>query len=135
MPSEQVPPPSSDSRMTTPPLGPILIVDDEPVILEMLCDVLAEEGFEVITARDGRAALALLQQTTVVLVLMDFMMPHMDGIELAEALRRDRRTAAIPLVLMTAVTLPRVTTPFVAVLRKPFALDKLVRLVRQFGPG
>lgn len=128
-----MPPPSSDALLAHPSIRTILIVDDEPFILEMLRDVLVEEGFTVISAPDGLTALKLLQQTTVALVLMDFMMPYLNGTELADQLRRDPRTATIPLILMSAVGPPKVTSQFVAVIAKPFALDTVVRLVRQFG--
>lgn len=110
---------------------PVLIVDDEPPILALLRDVLVDEGFVVVTANNGPAALYLLQQTTVSLVLMDFMMPNLNGIELADLLHADPRTAEVPLILMSAVLPPEVGTQFVAVVAKPFALDIVVRLVRQ----
>jgi CheY-like chemotaxis protein len=133
VPSEPVTPPSSVALLRHPSTPTILIVDDEPPILEMLRDALVEEGFAVITAPDGLTALTLLQQTTVALVLMDFMMPYLNGIELADQLHRDPRTATIPLVLMTAVAPSKVASQFAAVIAKPFALDTVVRLVRQLG--
>jgi len=121
--------------MARPHARPILIVDDEPVILEMLRDMLVEEGFSVVTANDGQAALALLQQTDVALVLMDFMMPRLNGLQLADQLRRDQRTADLPLLLMSAVPPPDADGHFLAVILKPFGLDLIVRLVRQFYPA
>jgi len=135
MSSESAPSASSDEMMPQPPDRPILIVDDELTILAMLRDVLVDEGFPVVTANNGAAALYLLQQTTVSLVLMDFMMPNLSGTELADLIRDDPRTADIPLILMSAVPPPEVGTQFVAVLSKPFALDIVVRLVRQYHSG
>ena len=135
MSSEPVPSASSDVMMPQPPKRPILIVDDEPPILAMLRDVLVDEGFTVVTANNGPAAWYLLQQTMVALVLMDYMMPNLNGIELATLLRHNPRTAEIPLILMSAVMPPEVGTQFVAVLAKPFALDIVVRLVRQYYSG
>jgi CheY-like chemotaxis protein len=110
----------------------VLIVDDEPAILDMLRGVLEEAGFVVLTARDGSAALALLQHTPVTLVLTDLMMPNATGWQLAQQLRRNAQTAAIPVVLMSAALPPHISDPFVAVISKPFALDDLVATVRQF---
>ena|SRR5581483_1509618 len=135
MSSEFAPLASSDGMMPRSPERPILIVDDELTILTMLRDVLVEEGFPVVTANNGPAALYLLQRTRVSLVLMDFMMPSLNGIELADLLRGDPRTAAVPMMLMSAAPPPEVGAQFVAVLTKPFALDIVVRLVRQFHSG
>lgn len=135
MASEFAPSASSDAMMPQPPERPILIVDDELLILAMLRDVLVDEGFVVVTANNGTAALYLLQQTRVSLVLMDFMMPNLNGIELADRLHDDPWTAEVPLILMSAVPPPEVGTQFVAVLAKPFALDMVVHLVRQFYRG
>jgi CheY-like chemotaxis protein len=132
MSSEQLRLPSPGA-MTKP--RPILVVDDEPVILEMLQDVLTDEGFAVVTANNGPAALYLLQRTMVALALIDFMMPHLNGIELAEQMRRDPHTAGIPLLLMSAAPPSDIGTHFAAVIAKPFEIETLVRLVRQFGPS
>ena len=113
----------------------ILLVDDELPILNMLRDVLVDEGFPIITARSGVAALLLLQQTTVALVLMDFMMPGLNGLELAEQLRLNPQTAAIPLLLMSAVPPADVGSLFMAVISKPVSLDQVVQLIRQFQVG
>jgi CheY-like chemotaxis protein len=110
----------------------VLIVDDEPAILDMLRGVLEDAGFVVLTARDGSAALALLQHTPVALVLTDLMMPNATGRQLAQQLRRNAETAAIPVVLMSAALPPHLGDPFVAVISKPFTLDDLVATVRQF---
>jgi len=122
--------------MTTPSSAlPILVVDDEPVILEMLRDVLMDEGFRVVTANNGAAALYLLQRTTVALALIDYMMPTLSGIELANHMRQDPRTAGIPLLLMSAAPPADTGTHFAGVIAKPFEIDSLLRLVRQFGPS
>jgi CheY-like chemotaxis protein len=132
MSSELVPSASSDAMMAQRATRPILIVDDEMVILEMLRDVLVEEGFAVVTANNAVAALVLLQRTSVALILTDFMMPGLNGLQLADQLRLDPQTADVPLLLMSAVLPPDVGTRFLAVIAKPFALDLVVRLVHQF---
>lgn len=134
MSSEHASMPSSDDVASPEPMLPVLIVDDDLVILDMLQDVLEEEGFTVVTANNGAAALYFLQQTLVALVVTDFMMPGLSGLELAERLHYDPRTATISMILMSAFPPADVGTHVVAVIGKPFALDDLLRLVHQFWP-
>jgi CheY-like chemotaxis protein len=112
---------------------PVLIVDDEPNILAMLRDVLEDAGFVVLTAHDGKAALAMLAHTAVALVLTDLMMPEVTGLQLAQQLRNDPRTAAIPVLAMSAALPSRIADVFAAALPKPFALDELVTTLHQFS--
>ena len=113
---------------------PVLIVDDEPHILDLLRAVLEDEGLTVITASNGAAALYLIQRSPVALVLTDFMMPFVSGIDLARQLHSNPQTATVPLVLMSAVMPQQVSDIFAAVIHKPFDVDAIVRLVRQFLP-
>src|SRR5262245_50306827 len=99
---------ASNADSPVPPTLPVLIVDDDPVILTMLCDVLEEAGMAVLTARDGKVALALLQRTPVALVLTDLMMPYITGFQLAQRLRNNPALAGIPVVLMSAALPPRI---------------------------
>lgn len=124
-----------DERPSEAASRPVLIVDDDPYILDLLCDVLKDEGYTVITASNGAAALYLVQQSPVALVLTDFMMPGVSGTDLARQLRSNPLTAPIPLLLMSAA-LPRpVSDIFAAFIHKPFEIDTLVRTVRQFVPA
>ena len=127
-----IPPPDGTGSLT--PVLPLLIVDDDPVVLRMLRDVLQENGFPVVSANNGVAALIHLRRSLVALVLTDHMMPGLSGLELADEMRFDPRTAAIPVILMAAYPLPDVGSRVAAVIGKPFALDELLRVVRQFWP-
>jgi CheY-like chemotaxis protein len=113
---------------------PVLIVDDEPNILDLLRDVLEDEGFTVITASNGAAALYLIQRSPVALVLTDLMMPFVSGVDLARELHSNPQTANVPLLLMSAVMPQQVSDIFAAVIHKPFEVDAIVRIVRQFLP-
>ena len=114
---------------------PVLIVDDEPHILTLLRDVFEEDGLTVITVSNGAAALYLIQRTPIALVLTDLMMPMVSGLELAHQLHSNPQTAHIPLLLMSA-TMPQPPSPiFAAVIHKPFAIEGLVGIVRQFLPN
>ena len=70
--SENVPTPSDDDMASPEPVRPVLIVDDELAIIDMLREVLREEGYAVVAANNGTAALHLLQRTLVLFILTDF---------------------------------------------------------------
>ncbi len=80
----------------------ILIIEDEPPMLANLRDTLEMEGYQPLTAPNGRLGLAVARQELPDLVLCDVLMPELDGHGVLEALRRDRATARIPLIFLTA---------------------------------
>jgi DNA-binding response OmpR family regulator len=80
----------------------VLVVDDDPVILELLRVNFEMEGYEVLRASDGEQGLAKARDEAPDVVLCDIMMPRLDGIELVTRLRRDPRTAELPIVLLSA---------------------------------
>ncbi len=82
----------------------VLIVDDVPDNLAVLHDALDESGYTVLVATSGEAALARAAQARPDIVLLDAMMPGMDGFELARRLKADPATAHIPIVFMTGLT-------------------------------
>ena len=82
----------------------VLIVDDLPDNLSLLHDALDEAGYTVLVATDGPGAIARAQQARPAIVLLDALMPGMDGFEVARRLKADPGTAAIPIVFMTALT-------------------------------
>jgi diguanylate cyclase (GGDEF)-like protein len=80
----------------------ILVVDDDPDIARFLKLTLELEGFEVITAGNGREALAMVGSWQPALVLVDLMMPEIDGIEVTRRLRANAMTTALPVIMLTA---------------------------------
>ena len=80
----------------------ILIVEDEPDIAEILAYNLGQEGYRVETIGRGDTALAAIRASPPDLILLDLMLPGLDGLELTRALKRHPRTARIPLVMLTA---------------------------------
>ncbi|WP_395702958.1 response regulator [Aquabacterium sp.] len=82
----------------------VLIVDDLPDNLSLLHDALDEAGHTVLVASDGPSAIARARQARPDVVLLDAMMPGMDGFEVARQLKADPETAAIPIIFMTALT-------------------------------
>ena len=82
--------------------GRILVVDDEIYIVHILDFSLGMEGYEVITALDGEEALAKATESPPDLIVLDIMMPKMDGYETCKALKADERTKDIPVILLSA---------------------------------
>jgi len=80
----------------------ILIVDDEPHIRRILTFLLEQQGYQALTARDGAEALEMARSEMPDLVLLDLMMPRMDGFEVCDRLRADFATAQIPVIMVTA---------------------------------
>jgi len=80
----------------------ILIVDDEPDILEFLQYSLKKEGYEVVTAGDGKQAILVAEREKPHLILLDIMMPELDGVETCRALRSRKEFADTPVAFLTA---------------------------------
>ncbi|MEH2348545.1 MAG: response regulator [Nostoc sp.] len=84
--------------------GIILIVDDVPNNLKVLSDTLAHAGFEVAIATSGESALQQLEHTSVSLILLDVMMPGMDGFETCQRIKANAKTRNIPIIFITALS-------------------------------
>ena len=84
----------------------ILVVDDIPANVKLLEARLLAEYYEVLTAADGMTALSICDKTSVDLILLDIMMPGIDGFEVCERLKANPRTAHIPVVMVTALDQP-----------------------------
>ncbi len=80
----------------------ILVVDDEADIVDMVAYNLQRHGFEVLTAHDGSTALDLAQQQQPDLMILDLMLPGVDGTEVARRLKADPQTSGIPIIMLTA---------------------------------
>ena len=87
--------------MTTDPVT-VLVIDDQPANRRLLDAVLAPRGYRVITASSGEEGLSILADGDVDLVLLDVVMPGMDGHEVCRRIRADERTAYLPVVMVTA---------------------------------
>jgi DNA-binding response OmpR family regulator len=80
----------------------ILVVDDEPDALELISFNLKGAGYEVLTAEDGNSALRKARTRAPDLILLDLMIPEVDGLEVCKILRRDPDTSGIPIIMLTA---------------------------------
>ena len=113
----------------------ILIVDDDPIIRDMMVDILSFEGYPIVIARNGREALEKMLQGEAYLVFLDMLMPIMDGREVCLELagRPDiRKRHAI--VLMSALDnlLDIASLQVDATMPKPFSVDDVLRIVEPF---
>jgi len=113
----------------------ILAVDDESDVLMVIKTGLEVEGFDVITASNGKDAVALAKEEKPDLILLDVMMPIMDGFEALKALKADEDTCMIPVVMLTGLSerakiqeaLSSGTSYYIV---KPFDFDEVVNKVR-----
>lgn len=90
--------------MTNTPSLHILIVDDEPDLRELIQYNLTQQGHQVSAAADGNAALKHVEARIPDLIILDVMMPELNGIEVAKKIRSQERTSAIPIIMLTAKT-------------------------------
>src|SRR6476469_3666897 len=84
------------------PERPILVVDDDAKIVRLVRTYLEREGFSVVTAADGPAALDAIETHQPALVVLDLMLPELDGRAVIRAVRRDEEAAATPILVLSA---------------------------------
>jgi CheY-like chemotaxis protein len=111
----------------------ILVVDDEFSIAEVLESILLDAGHEVITATNGRQALERLRDRRPTLVLLDFMMPIMDGPAMLRAMKENPACRDIPTIVMSSLPESAMSAAvrgsYSAFLRKPFKLQSVIDIV------
>lgn len=110
----------------------ILVVDDDAAILDMISQVLLDEGYEVLTANNGRTAIHLAVDYLPNLILLDLMMPEINGWQVIEELREYPQTLHIPVILLSARREMASVASALQVnnyLEKPFDLDVLLTRV------
>jgi DNA-binding response OmpR family regulator len=115
----------------------ILVVDDEPSIVKLVTATLEKHGYEIIPAYDGEEALAKIKSNHVDLVLLDIMMPHLDGRETRKRLLADPETCDIPVIHLSAVgdfeqQLNAVEGGVTDYITKPFVPSELAEKVKDF---
>ncbi len=83
-------------------MSKILVVDDEPDVVELVRTILEAEGHDVVTTTEGKRALGLMLTDPPDLLVLDLMMPELDGFQVLKLMRMDRRTAGVPVVILSA---------------------------------
>ena len=118
----------------------VLVVDDDPVIRSTVAELLVDEGYKVEQAGDGKQALQLVRQSTPDAIVLDLMMPVLDGWAFVDQCRMVPQCADVPIVVMSAThglheTAERLHAMGVrAVVAKPFDVDALIAIVQRYAP-
>jgi len=117
------------------PEATILIVDDEPINVDMLTQELDEEGYNLLTAGDGEEALIKVHEHQPDLILLDVMMPKVDGLTVCRILKGSGKTILIPIILLTALQAHEDRVRGIEAgaddfISKPFDRDELLAKIR-----
>lgn len=117
----------------------ILLVDDDPNLRDMLRQMLEMGGFAVTEAEDGLDALEKLEEITPDVLVLDVMMPNLDGVSLCKQLRSDAEFMSLPIIMLSGKTQHRAVEEGMAAgancyLCKPITVDELIRSVRELLP-
>jgi DNA-binding response OmpR family regulator len=115
------------------PHCPVLIVEDDEDLREMMAQLLTLEGFDAATVANGREALDYLRHNSTVpdVILLDLMMPVMDGWEFRRRQKADPALAPVPVIVLSALDQARAANlDATAFLKKPLDFDRLLTLVR-----
>ena len=118
----------------------ILLVDDEPNVREMLRQMLEMGGFDVIEAEDGLDALDKLEDIVPDVMILDVMMPHLDGVSVCKQLRADAEFVSLPIIMLSGKTQQKAVQEGLAAganryLRKPITVEELIQNVRELLPA
>src|SRR6185369_3341784 len=115
----------------------VMVVDDSLTVRKITSRMLAREGFEVATAKDGVDALQQLQDIRPDCILLDVEMPRMDGFEFARNVRADEATKSIPIIMITSRTADKHRNRALEIgvneyMGKPYQEDQLLELIRRY---
>ena len=118
----------------------ILLIDDEPELVKAITIRFKASGYEVIPASDGQEGVDKAQGCKADLILLDIIMPRMDGYEVCKTLKADPKTKNIPIVIFTAAGQRDLEERCMAagadaVIKKPFETTELLELVKKFLQG
>jgi DNA-binding response OmpR family regulator len=119
-------------------IGRVLVVDDDALIRDTLATALGDEGYAVRVATDGRAALDAIGAWRPDVIVLDLMMPVMDGASFRAAQRSDTATAEIPIIILSAaheVEMRAARMEPAAVFPKPFDLGELLDVIERLLAG
>jgi len=117
------------------PAKKILVIDDEEKVQELVLDILLPHGYTMYSARNGEEGVAKAKEIIPNLILLDIMMPIMDGFKVQETLKEDKSTEHIPIVFITAKTslhdtMRAMSSGAAGYIEKPFDVKRLLRKVK-----
>jgi two-component system response regulator MprA len=124
-----------ETQKTNQSSAPVLVIDDEESIIDLIKLGLKYEGFVVVAAGDGEEGIAAAQRTNPLFIILDWMLPDMDGLEVCRRLRSNPTTRDIPILLLTAKDevgsrVEGLNTGADDYLTKPFSFEELVARIR-----
>ena len=106
----------------------ILIIEDEVSLLKSLTEVLEERGYEVVGATDGESGLRLAQERNPDLIILDLLLPGMDGVDVLRQLRENKETEGIPVLVLTNLSDEKTVAEVLAVGGKDYLVKSDVNL-------
>ena len=112
----------------------ILLVDDETPIRELVSDILRQHGYRVLVAQDGVEAISTAQREHPALVILDFVMPGMDGVDVCRILKQGRTTSQVKVIMLTVMDDCTTRQRALAAgadgyLTKPFPMEDLLEMI------
>lgn len=115
----------------------ILVVDDDKVTLKMLEKILYREGFTITPVSNGRSAIRVARSNLPSLIILDIMMPDLDGGEVAHILKNDPRTKSIPIIFLSSLISKKEEKSSskkegICLISKPYDQKELIRKIRTF---
>jgi DNA-binding response OmpR family regulator len=118
----------------------VLIVEDDPWIQWMIADDLADRGHAVVTARDGKEALDRVRESRPDVIVLDLVLPRLNGWEFVDRYQASTGGSAIPIIVVSAAHRPDLPVPSSGIVRwlpKPFDMEQLAATIRDLGspPG
>src|SRR5258706_799936 len=119
----------------------LLVVDEDTSFENVAARALKKDGYDVVDAASGEEALALIRQSTPRLVVIDLMVPKINGLQLLLVLKSDAATASIPVIIWTAAVTDDITRQALAfgadamLIKTRFSMGELRRLARRLGQG
>ncbi len=113
----------------------VLVVDDEPALRDLIRQMLELGGYAVAEAQDGEDALNKIEESPPDALILDVMMPHMDGVTLCKIIREDPETAALPVIMLSGKTQQEAIVEGLAAganqyLCKPVSFDELLESIK-----
>lgn len=114
----------------------ILVIDDDDIMLKAIRNILHKDGFEVITAKDGKEAFDMLDHATYDIVITDLMMPYANGLEIVSKLRNDDSKRMVGIIIVSSVGNEETITEAFRLgadeyIKKPIMADKLLTQIRK----
>ena len=119
-------------------MGHVLVVDDDKLFLQVICRALQMDGIHAIGAQSGEDALVAARRSTPDLILLDLVMPGVDGLSVLRTLRLERETAAVPVIIFSVTTTESICEKAMALgatavlLKTRFSIGELRKLVKNY---